>query len=213
MAKDVQFKVCGLTSVADARAAADAGATFLGFNFYEKSPRYIPLDAYRAMRPNLPHAAKVAVVVNPDAASLDALDVEGFDFFQIHFPGRDFEAAKLWSERIGPPRLWLAPKIAPGEAFDARLLGLAATILLDGYKADVYGGTGRLSDWDRFAALSSRHAQTRWILAGGLSPENAAEAARATGARVLDFNSGVETSPGKKDQMRLQAVREALDAL
>lgn len=212
MINGIQFKVCGLTRPEDARAAADAGADFLGFIFYPKSPRNIRQEAFGAMREQLPNLPKVAVVVAPTLMELDELDAHGFDFFQIHFSRDTATRVSDWSATVGKDRLWLAPKWAPGTAFDAALLEFSDAILWDAYKSgdNVYGGTGKRSDWDSFRVLREEHASTRWILAGGLSPENAEKAVAQTGARFLDFNSGVEIRPGIKDHNRLSLVRNAL---
>ncbi len=212
----IGIKVCGLTRAEDARVAAAAGADILGFIFYPLSPRKIGLEEFAALRAELPELPKVAVMVAPSDGELQAFLGAGFDFFQIHFPaGTAEERIAAWSAAVGKERLWLAPKLAPGEAFDAELLRWAGTILWDGYKKDAatFGGTGARSDWEGFRRESVAHPGTRWILAGGLGPDSAAEAARQTGARWLDFNSGVESSPGIKDPKRLFGVQSVLSAV
>ena len=212
MVSEISFKVCGLKRQEDAVAAAEAGADFLGFIFYERSPRYLAIESYAALKESLPGLPKVAVTVAPSQEELEDLLGLGFDFVQIHFSVADRPCAGRWSRQVTPEKLWLAPKMAPGEPFDTSLLTLADTILWDGYKreAGVYGGTGAQSDWPLFRMLSETYPQKRWILAGGLSPEIAIEALEATGARVLDFNSGLEFAPGQKDPERIFRVRRAL---
>lgn len=212
MKNEVQFKVCGLTRVTDACAAAAAGASYLGFIFYPKSPRRIELEEFLRIAAGLPDLPKVAVTVAPSLDELTALKEAGFDFFQLHFSTNDAGAIAEWSALVGRDRLWLAPKISPEETFNPTCLEFANTILWDGYKKDAstYGGTGTRSNWAIFRELKAAYTNTRWILAGGLSPENAVEALRKTDASVLDFNSGLEISPGIKDQDRIAQVRSVL---
>jgi phosphoribosylanthranilate isomerase len=206
----VRVKVCGLTSAEDAVAAAAIGADFLGFILYPKSPRYLPLERFAAIMDRLPSLPKVAVMVLPTAQELDAAVAAGFDFFQIHFPATDSAAARAVSGRIGPERLWLAPKLPPDAELDPALLPLAATWLLDTYRAGSFGGTGHTGDWAKFRRYREAQPAKCWILAGGLSPENAAAAVAATGATMIDVNSGVESSPGRKNVMKLAALRTTL---
>lgn len=212
MVKGTQFKVCGLTRARDAQAAAEADADYLGFIFYPKSPRSIRLQRYRDLVPRLPDLPKVAVSVAPDLSTLAQLEGADFDFFQIHFPLGLACEIEAWSRLLGKERLWLAPKLPPGTDLDPAWLDLASGILWDGFKkdADTFGGTGSLSDWDGFREAKQRYPDTMWILAGGLSPENAASALAATGADCLDFNSSLETEPGIKDLARISQVRESL---
>lgn len=215
MINRIQFKVCGLKTLADARSSEQVGADFLGFNFYEKSPRYISLEDYGKIADKLPKISRVAVSVNSDLDTLKRFEEAGLDFFQIHFKQDEdgVARAKAWSETVGPDRLWLAPKIAPHESFDLELLQFADTIQWDAFKEDAYGGTGKVSDWESFGKLKQQYPETRWVLAGGLGPENLKEAFESTGALVFDFNSKVELAPGQKDPKALQAVKEGLGLL
>lgn len=214
MINGVRIKVCGLTSLVDAEAADAGGADFLGFNLYEKSPRFVTCDQFKAMLPRLPPRKKVVVGVMPDEAELRSWVEVGFDAFQIHFP---YETAddvlQSWSRIVGAERLWLAPQMPPGSPLQTKWLGLAQTILWDAHAADKFGGTGRTADWDAFRAARDEHRDTTWVLAGGLSSENVTDALAATGARFLDVNSGVEAAPGVKDPEKLRlffaAVRQA----
>ncbi|MDQ8186719.1 hypothetical protein [Pelagicoccus sp. SDUM812002] len=212
MINGIQFKVCGLTRARDAQAAAEAGADYLGFIFYPKSPRRIRLQRYRDILPRLPDVPKVAVTVAPDLYTLAQLEGAGFDYFQIHFPIGLAEEVPAWSKLVGKDRLWLAPKIPPGVSLDAELMGHANGFLWDAFKKDgsTYGGTGSQSDWQAFKETRERYPEKQWILAGGISPENAGEALSATGANCLDFNSSLEIEPGLKDLERISQVRVSL---
>jgi phosphoribosylanthranilate isomerase len=206
----IRVKVCGLTSAGDAAVAAGIGADFLGFILYPKSPRYLPLAKFAELRPQLPALPKVAVMVAPSEAELTAAGEGGFDFFQIHFPADNPATARAAATRFGTARVWLAPKLPPETELPAELLPLANTWLLDTYRADGFGGTGRTGDWAKFRRLREAHPERTWVLAGGISPENVAVAVAATGAQTIDVNSGVELAPGRKDLVRLTALRTAL---
>lgn len=213
MINGIKIKVCGLTRASDAKAAADLGADFLGFIFYRDSPRGIDLEDFERLLPDLPDIAKVAVTVAPDNGFLDALISLGFSFFQIHFDAdsESIDRIRSWSEKVGPEKLWLAPKIAPGHSFNRDWFELADTWLCDAYRKEVYGGTGVTGDWKAFRAFSRDYPEKKWVLAGGLGPENIAEAIEQTGAKHLDLNSGLERSPGIKDQYKMKSVRLALE--
>lgn len=209
----VQVKICGITRLTDARLAVELGADFLGFIFYPNSSRCIDYETYRQLRAELPQAPRVYVQVRPEADELKQALEEGFDAFQIHFPAdENRQTVGEWSAIVGAERLWLAPKIAPGNPFPEDLLPLARTFLLDTFREDSYGGTGATGDWDRFRAWSERWPEKRWILAGGLNPENIRSAVESAGLSFLDVNSGVEASPGRKDADRLRALFRSLEA-
>lgn len=215
MINGVQFKVCGLTRASDAQAAAEAGADYLGFIFYPKSERRIRIEQFQDIASRLPDVPKVAVTVAPDLYTLAQLEGLGFDYFQLHFPIGVAEEVEGWSKLVGKERLWIAPKIPPGLSLDPKLLDFANGVLWDAFKkdADTYGGTGVRSDWDTFRSMRERYPSKKWILAGGISPENAGEALAKTGADCLDFNSTLEIEPGIKDLARISQVRASLKEL
>lgn len=212
MINDVQLKVCGQTRAGDARAAAGIGADYLGFILYPKSPRALTIDAYKAMAHNLPERGRrVAVMVEPSSAELAEAAAAGFDYFQIHAAHTTpVETVGGWSLQVGAHRLWLAPKLPPGEDVPAEWLPLAATFLMDTFHAGGFGGSGKTGDWEKFARHRQAYPQHTWILAGGLDPDNVAAALAGSGARFVDVNSGVESSPGVKDLGKLRRLRDAL---
>lgn len=211
MIDGVRLKVCGLTSLVDAEFADGCGADYLGFIFYPKSPRHISLAQFRAMEPRLPLRRKVAVTVEPSFAELTALRDAGFDYFQIHYrPEIVPERLAEWSELVGAKRLWLAPKLPPAEDVSTGALIAARFILLDTFHAEGFGGSGKTGDWTKFARHQAEHPKHFWILAGGLNPENIGEALLKTGTKFVDVNSGVERSPGVKDETKLKAFVVAL---
>ncbi len=211
MINGIRFKVCGLTSLVDADAADAAGADYLGFILYPKSPRCVSLAQYEAMAPRLPPRKKVAVVVEPSLEELTAVKAAGFDYVQLHFPNdTPFFVAALWLDVIPPEMLWLAPRVPTGKDLDLAFVPLADTILLDTYHPNAVGGTGETGDWKSFSWHRTKFKKVNWVLAGGLKPENIVAAVTATGARYVDVNSGVETAPGVKDHATLKAFADAL---
>ena len=207
MINGIRFKVCGLTSLVDAELADQCGADFLGFIVYPKSPRYLPLAAFTAMANRVPARKKVAVCVAPSREELKAYVDAGFDLFQIHFPYETpLATIAEWMRVAGHPRVWLAPKLPPGEAFKEEWTELADTFLWDTFHANSFGGTGATGDWPKFKQAKASHVGKTWILAGGLNPENITDALKATGTTAVDVNSGVELSPGVKDHAKLKAL-------
>jgi phosphoribosylanthranilate isomerase len=215
MINGIRVKVCGITSLVDAEAAAVCGADFLGFILYPKSPRYVSLEAFQAMRPALPAAVKtVGVLVEPTLAELTQARDAGFDYIQLHFPNSTtFPDAVAWLDVVPPERLWLAPRVPPGKALDLMFVALTDTLLFDTYHPEQIGGTGETGDWKTFAKLQTKHKEISWVLAGGLSPANIVAAVGEAKARFVDVNSGVETSPGVKDRAKLRAFFAALETL
>lgn len=211
MIDGVRLKVCGLTSLVDVEFADRCGADYLGFILYPKSPRHIALAQYVALAQRLPDRRRVAVSVEPALDELAAMQAAGFDFFQIHFRSETpLATVAAWSERVGREKLWLAPKLPPASDVAAELLPLAKYFLLDTFHEGGFGGSGRTGDWEKFARHQAAHPAQKWILAGGLNPENIGEALRASGARFVDVNSGVEVAPGVKDHEKLKRFVIAL---
>lgn len=205
MIDGIRLKVCGITSIVDAEFCDRCGADYLGFNLYEKSPRYIPLTHFQAMAPRLPERRKVAVTVEPTLDALRAMKDAGFDYFQIHYR-TELPAERLteWSRLVGEKHLWLAPKLPPEQDVSAAALAVAKFIMLDTFHAGGFGGSGKTGDWGKFARHQTAHPKNFWILAGGLNPENIGQAVRESGARFVDVNSGVEAAPGVKDETKLK---------
>lgn len=212
MIQGIHLKLCGQTRAEDARAAAGLGADYLGFILYPKSPRFLSLDRYKELAPELPAGPRrVAVMVEPTDDELAAALGAGFDFFQIHFSHTTpLTTLESWSRQVGAHRAWFAPKLPPDVDVPSEWLPLAATFLLDTFHADGFGGSGKTGDWEKFARHQQAHPQHTWILAGGLTPENVADAVQRSGAFFVDVNSGVESSPGLKDHAKLARLAAAL---
>ena len=202
-----EIKICGLRRPEDIRLSTELGANYLGLIVYERSPRAVPREEIPERLSLIPGGKRVCVDVNTGTRELEQLGDLGFDFFQIHF---DLEISlatvAAWSGIVGPERLWLVPRIPPGEPFPQMVLEFADTVLVDAFSTSAHGGTGKTADWQRFGDWSTLYGHKRWGLAGGLSPDNALEALAATQASLLDFNSGVERSPGHKDPEKLRRL-------
>ena len=206
-----KIKVCGLTREEDVKLTLSLGADYFGFILYPQSPRAVPLDRAVELAAIVPVGQRVAVDVATSREDLKNYLDAGFDYFQIHF-GADFEHYNLaeYSEIVGKEKLWLAPRLASEDTFSEDILAYADTILIDTFVKDQFGGTGKVGDWTRFNALKEAYPQTNWFLAGGLSPSNLHNALASTAADNIDINSGVETAPGIKDEIKL---REAFKVL
>jgi phosphoribosylanthranilate isomerase len=194
----VKLKVCGVTSLEDARASIDCGAEYLGFNFYPKSPRYIAPTAARDIIERLPNdVVSVGVFVNePRPEDVDEiLRVSGALMAQLHGDESPAYCAVVGAERV-------IKALRAGDDFDTRRVMdyKVSAVLLDAFDAKLYGGTGRKANW---AVAREAARLTKIFLAGGLSPENIAEAIRVVEPFAVDVNSGVESAPGRKDADKL----------
>ena len=207
----VRVKICGLRTVADVAAVAAAGAAYAGFVFFAKSPRHLTVEAARELALAAPEGlAKVALVVDAEDAVLDAI-VEGvpLDMLQLHGHESPDRVAAVRA-RYGLPVMK-----AVGVADEGDLAALfdyttvADQILVDAKPpkgADLPGGNGLSFDW---RLVAQRRWLRPWMLAGGLTAENVAEAVRLTNARQVDVSSGVESAPGVKDAARIEAFVRA----
>ncbi|HEY1404328.1 MAG TPA: phosphoribosylanthranilate isomerase [Pyrinomonadaceae bacterium] len=204
----VKVKVCGITSPADALAAVEAGADALGFNFYARSPRYIAPDEARRIIERLPPCVLcVGVFVNAESAATVARMTErsGVSAVQLHGDETPEYCAALGEHEV-IKALRVGKDFAPQEAtrYPAR------SILLDAYNARARGGTGETFDWT--LARRTREVVAQLYLAGGLTPENVAEAIAAVAPYAVDVCSGVERAPGRKDAARVRAFVAAVRA-
>ncbi|MGJ8652334.1 MAG: phosphoribosylanthranilate isomerase [Opitutaceae bacterium] len=211
MSDSLTVKICGLTREQDVAAAARLGADLFGFITYEKSPRAVELSQLAQLTESIPQGQRVVVDVAPTMEKLQQCLKLGFNFFQIHAEvTTSVETLQAWASAVGTARMWLAPRLKPGEAFPEHFLDFADTFLVDTYSKSQVGGTGQTGDWGNFAILRKQYPQKQWILAGGLSPANIGEAIAQTSADHLDVNSGVERAPGIKDSEKLIALFRAL---
>lgn len=198
-----KVKICGITSAEDARAVAAAGADALGINFWPKSKRYIPMDSARAWLPDV-QVARVGVFVNATLAEVTAIMESGLiDYAQLH-GDEPPEFAQALAD-LGHPLIR-----AIGVKDETSLAGLrdypVEAILLDAYCPGEYGGVGQVFDWKLARKVVEENPDRRIILAGGLSPENIADAIGAVSPFAVDIASGVESAPGVKDLMKVQQL-------
>ena len=206
--RHVRVKICGLCTEADVAATAAAGATYAGFVFFAKSPRNLTIAEAHSLALAAPEGlCKVALTVDADDAALDAL-VEGvpLDMLQLHGHESPARVAEV-KARYGLPVMKAMGLAEEGDLADLIEMSLAADQLLIDAKppsgAGLPGGNGLAFDWRLLVGLRWLKP---WMLAGGLTAENVAEAVRLTGARQVDVSSGVESAPGVKDAGRIAAL-------
>jgi len=205
-----KIKICGIKTIDDALAAIEAGADYLGFNFFPKSPRFIEkqicAEITSVLKKEHPHIKRVGVFVNSSVEEMkDILNVCSLDLAQLHgdenveilqaINGNGFKAFRGVADVETDKRMF-----ADGEP----------AFLVDAAVKGVYGGSGVTADWDGAAELAKKYPL---LLAGGLTPENVADAIGRVKPWGVDVASGVESAPGKKDPSRMkefvQAVRDA----
>lgn len=198
-------KLCGFTRTEDAVAAAQLGATALGFIFYAKSPRATTPETAReiitTVRTTHPHLQFVAVMVADDPqANAETFAASGCNTLQWHGAAANIPFA-------APTFLVWRPK--PGAPFPEKLPRQVSHILIDTFDPHLHGGTGRIGDWQTAATLAKH---TPLILSGGLTADNITEAIRAVKPAGVDVASGIESAPGIKDRTKMQAFITAVEA-
>ncbi|MTI02607.1 MULTISPECIES: phosphoribosylanthranilate isomerase [Alphaproteobacteria] len=212
MSDNVSVKICGLTAPEHVRAAADAGARYVGFVFFPKSPRHLEISKAAELAHLVPAGvAKVALTVNATDEDLDQiLATVPLDMLQLHGKESPDRVSEV-RDRFGLP---VMKAVGVAEAEDLAAIDLysevADQLLIDAKPprhSELPGGNGLAFDW---RLLAGRKYWSRpWMLAGGLTSDNVAEAIRMTGARQVDVSSGVESAPGIKDPIR---IRDFIDA-
>lgn len=214
MSSRVAVKICGLTSPQTVEWAVSAGAAYVGFVSFPRSPRHLSHDEIAALAQAVPvGVAKVALTVDADDTALDALlAAAAIDVLQLHGHESPARVAEV-KARYGLP-VMKAVGVADAEDLAAldSYLPVADMILLDAKPpkgADLPGGNGLAFDW---RLIEGRDWPKPWMLAGGLTSDTVAEAIRLTGARQVDVSSGVESAPGMKDPTRIAAFIRAAQA-
>ncbi|WP_420818658.1 phosphoribosylanthranilate isomerase [Paramylibacter kogurei] len=208
----MRVKICGLSNVETLNAAVTAGAAYVGFVFFTKSPRHVLVEQARTLAQTVPVGiCKVALTVNADDAFLDEmLESVPIDMLQLHGSETPDRVADLRT-RYGLP-IMKAVGIADADDLPAiaDYAQVVDQLLIDAKppkNADLPGGNGLAFDW---RLIAGRRWAVPWMLAGGLRPDNVAEAIRLTGAQQVDVSSGVETTPGIKDEkMIAEFIRAA----
>lgn len=211
-ASKVKIKICGLTNYEDALQAIEAGADMLGFNFYPPSPRSISIDNCAEITSKIcrefSHVIMVGIFVNESIEQIEhTLATCGLQLAQLHGDETPSDVETLGS------RAYKA--IRPKSEAEARVqlqqyAGRGSTspaLLLDAYKLGSYGGTGEVADWSIAAELAQ---STLLLLAGGLTPENVLTAIDKVNPWGVDAASGVESTPGKKDPIKMKTFMQAI---
>jgi phosphoribosylanthranilate isomerase len=202
-----QVKICGITSVADALTAAEAGADMIGLMFYEGSPRHIFLaTAAEIDRALPPLVLRVGVFVNPDPAQvMAAISACGLNLLQFHGDEPSDFCTQFGVMSIKALRVQSEESLKELENFNTD------AFLLDAYSKSGLGGTGEKFNWD--LAIEARKFGKPIFLAGGLTPENVTAAVKQVSPFAVDVSSGVEFAPGKKDAAKVRAFIGAVRAV
>jgi len=197
----VKVKICGITNYEDAVAALDMGADLLGFNFYSKSTRFIPPEKARQIISKLPAFVDIAAVfVNESIERIHEINnMCQLDWVQLH-GDEDIEFCKQF--RSHNVKVMKAIRVKDQSDVRSAEDFFTDAILLDAFDPDKYGGTGLTFDWNVIG-----HINKRIFLAGGINPDNAAEAAEL-GVYGIDVCSGIEAKPGKKDHKKMKKLFE-----
>jgi phosphoribosylanthranilate isomerase len=204
---DAKVKICGITNVEDALAAAEAGADAIGLMFYEKSPRSVTLEqAQEISRVLPPYIMRVGVFVDPDPALVaSAIAHCGLTLLQFHGEETNDFCCQFGVMTMKAFRMKDANSLAQLASYKTD------AFLLDSYVAGKQGGTGEKFNWD--LAVAARKFGKPIFLSGGLTPENVAAAVQQAEPFGVDVSSGVESAPGKKDHQKIRdfiaAVRSA----
>jgi phosphoribosylanthranilate isomerase len=197
----IRVKICGITSVEDARLAVALGAAAIGLVFWPESPRCVEIAQAREIVRSLPaFVTAVGVFVNQEDADRIAERV-GLHTLQLH---GDEPAASYRDARLPVIK---AVAVRDSSALEAaRDVPPSATVLLDAHDPEKRGGTGRRIDWAVAAEIA---AQRPVILSGGLTPANVRDAVAEVRPYAIDVSSGVESAPGRKDPAKLRALFES----
>ena len=207
----LRVKICGLTSPQDAIAAIEFGADALGFNFFSGSRRFVRRETAGDWIAALPgKIEKVAILVNPtwDEAKAAAM-TPGITALQLHGAETPEFCRQLMREGI---RFEKALPVTSDASVASLPDFFTRTLLLDSGVAGEFGGSGRTFPWEIAHAFIQANPQLRVILAGGLTPENVAEAVATVRPFGVDVTSGIESSPGRKDHARMRAFIAAARA-
>lgn len=201
-----RIKICGVTNLPDALACVEAGADFLGFNFYKRSPRYIePFEAARIVKRLPSTVASVGVFVNEESPSRveEIASRAGVELVQLH-GDESPEYCRALADRFVIKALRVSADFAPERVtrYETR------AFLLDAFRRDAYGGTGESFDWSK--ALAVRETVEKLFLAGGLSVSNVGDAVERVRPYAVDACSLLESAPGRKDAESVRAFIEAV---
>lgn len=208
-----RVKICGLSTAETVIASVDAGADYLGFNFFARSPRYVAPEVAAKLARLVPdNVLNVALTVDADNARLDAI-VAALKPDILQFHGAETPARLIeLKARYGLTVMKAIPISGPADLEISALYHDSADLLLfdakppKSMKNALPGGNGLAFDW---SLLAGQKPETPWMLSGGLDPENVREAIRVTGTEAVDVSSGVEIAPGIKDPAMIEAFIKA----
>jgi phosphoribosylanthranilate isomerase len=205
---DTQIKICGLSTPEAVDAAVAARATHIGLVHYPPSPRHVTLEQAAALRVRVPREVKVVLLLvnEQPQPTLHAIEAVRPDVVQFH-GGETAEWLGIL-KAAGAKELWKAIGVKDAEVLEKakRFKGAADLLLYDAPAHKVPGGQGLAVDWSLFSGF--KH-EMPWGLAGGLTPDNVAEAIRTTGAPLVDASTGLESAPGVKDVDKIAAFCQA----
>jgi phosphoribosylanthranilate isomerase len=201
----VEAKICGLSTAETVDAAVAAGARYVGFVTYPKSPRHVSTETLRVLGASVSKGVtRVGLFVDPDDALLDErLSTGALDMLQLHGSETPRRVAAI-RQRTGKP-VMKAINVARPQDVERGIAAYAAVadrLMFDAAEGILPGGNARAFDW---TILSGRTVPLPWLLAGGLTPDNVTEAVRVSGARTVDVSSGVESSRGVKSVALIRA--------
>jgi phosphoribosylanthranilate isomerase len=211
----VGVKICGLSDEAGVSAAVDGGAAMVGFVFFPPSPRSVTVERAAELTKTVPDSIiRVGLVVDADDEWLGEIAADaGIDLLQLH-GGETPERVREIRERFGLPVMKVVPVLEAEDVAAADKFQDAADRLMFDAKPPVGasrpGGNARAFDWSLLSGIDSR---LRWILAGGLTAQNVAEAVKISRAAFVDVSSGVEDAPGRKSPEKIRAFLKAAVAL
>ena len=199
----IPTKICGITNLDDANVAIENGASAIGFIFYEKSPRTISINNAKSISKHLPKTiARVGVFVNHEKDFInEAISEVPLDMIQLHSDETPDFCNQFDVPILKALRIKNEASLSVMDQYDV------AVFLLDTFSNDQYGGTGETFDW----SVLNRKFKTPIILSGGLNSENILDAIDAVNPSAVDVNSGVESSPGKKDFNKLKLLFKNLN--
>lgn len=212
MTNQTKIKICGISSIETMQAAADAGADYIGLVHFEKSPRHVSLEQAAELRRNAPSTLKIVMLLVNASPTLtaNALTIVKPDVLQFH-GSETPEWIKLVKEKT-KIEIWKALGVRDRHSLmnSARYNGIVDRLLFDAPAKALPGGTGTSFDWE---LLRTHHHAIDWGLAGGLDPENVAQAITETNAPLVDTSSGVESAAGVKDMDKITQFCQAVQSI
>ena len=207
-----EIKICGLSTPEAVDAAVAARATHIGLVHYPQSPRHVTLEQGAALRARIPREVKVVLLLVNEQAQPTALALQAVRPDVVQFHGAETPEWLALLRQNTPLEIWKAIGVSGTDNLERaqRYKDAAHRLLYDAPAKKLPGGSGLTFDWSLLSTF--RHAMP-WGLAGGLSPENVAEAIRVTGAPLVDASSGLESAPGVKDVDKIAAFCQAARGL